>query len=49
MFAGPMFARLGIDGGISLLGGLTVLCIFGIYAMYYCGASLRKRSKFAVS
>ncbi|TVY41383.1 Cycloheximide resistance protein [Lachnellula subtilissima] len=28
LFAGPMFSRLGVDGGVSLLGGLTVLCIF---------------------
>jgi DHA1 family multidrug resistance protein-like MFS transporter len=47
LFAGPMFDRLGIDGGVSLLGGLTVLCIFGIYGMYFWGAALRRRSKFA--
>ena len=47
LFAGPMFARLGIDGGVSLLAGLTVLCIFGIYVMYFGGASMRKRSRFA--
>jgi DHA1 family multidrug resistance protein-like MFS transporter len=47
LFAGPMFARLGIDGGISLLAGLTLLCIFGIYGMYFGGAALRKRSRFA--
>jgi DHA1 family multidrug resistance protein-like MFS transporter len=49
LFAGPMFARLGIDGGVSLLAGLTVLCIFGIFAMYYGGAALRRRSRFAGS
>ncbi|OCK82497.1 MFS general substrate transporter [Lepidopterella palustris CBS 459.81] len=49
LFAGPMFSRLGVDGGVSLLGGLTVLCIFGIYGMYFGGAILRRRSKFAVS
>jgi MFS transporter, DHA1 family, multidrug resistance protein len=48
LFAEPMFDRLGIHGGVSLLGGLTFLCIFGIYAMYFGGASLRKRSKFAI-
>jgi DHA1 family multidrug resistance protein-like MFS transporter len=47
LFAGPMFARLGIDGGVSLLAGLTLLCIFGIYGMYFGGAALRKRSRFA--
>jgi DHA1 family multidrug resistance protein-like MFS transporter len=49
LFAGPMFARLGIDGGVSLLAGLTVLCVFGIYGMYFGGASLRRRSRFAGS
>lgn len=48
LFAGPMFERLGVDGGVSLLGGLTVLCIFGIFGIYYGGAALRKGSKFAV-
>ena len=49
LFAGPMFARLHIDGGVSLLSGLTVVCIFGIFTMYFYGAKLRRRSKFAVS
>jgi len=49
LFAGPMFSRLGVDGGVSLLGGLTILCIFGIYGMYFGGSILRRRSKFAVS
>ncbi|TVY27618.1 Cycloheximide resistance protein [Lachnellula hyalina] len=49
LFAGPMFSRLGVDGGVSLFGGLTVLCIFGIFGIYYRGATLRKRSRFAVS
>jgi DHA1 family multidrug resistance protein-like MFS transporter len=43
-FAGPMFAKLDIDGGISCL---TVLCIFGICVMYFGGVKLRKRSRFA--
>jgi DHA1 family multidrug resistance protein-like MFS transporter len=47
LFAGPMFARLGIDGGVSLLAGLTLLGIFGIYGMYFGGATLRKGSRFA--
>jgi MFS transporter, DHA1 family, multidrug resistance protein len=34
LFAGPMFSRIGVHGDVSLLGGLTVLCIFGIYGMY---------------
>jgi hypothetical protein len=49
LFAGPMFSGLGVHGGVSLLGGLTVLCIFGIYGMYFGEAILRRRSKFTVS
>lgn len=43
----PMFTHLGVSGGASLLGGLNVVCIGGVYIMYYCGASLRARSRFA--
>lgn len=49
LYARPMFLNLGIPGGVSLLAGLTVLCIFGIYGIYFFGARLRRRSKFAVS
>ncbi|EXJ90107.1 hypothetical protein A1O3_03176 [Capronia epimyces CBS 606.96] len=49
LYARPMFDQLGVSGGVSLLGGLTVLCVFGIYGIYFFGANLRKRSKFAVS
>ncbi|OCL02965.1 MFS general substrate transporter [Glonium stellatum] len=49
LYARPMFLRLGIPGGVSLLGGLTILCIFGMYTIYFFGANLRRRSKFAVS
>lgn len=46
-FARPMFVNLGIGGGCSLLAGLMVLCIFGLYSLFYWGPSLRARSKFA--
>ncbi|EXJ87921.1 hypothetical protein A1O1_04848 [Capronia coronata CBS 617.96] len=49
LYARPMFARLGIAGGVSLLAGLTVLCTFGIYVLYFYGARLRRKSRFAVS
>ncbi|KAJ7194226.1 hypothetical protein GGX14DRAFT_378222 [Mycena pura] len=46
LFGTPMFAALGIGGGNSLLGGLTlVLGIpFPVY-LYYHGASIRAKSK----
>ncbi|KAM0263366.1 hypothetical protein ACHAQJ_001222 [Trichoderma viride] len=43
----PMFTHLGVPGGVSLLGGLNVVCIGGVYIMYYFGAKLRARSRFA--
>jgi DHA1 family multidrug resistance protein-like MFS transporter len=46
-FARPLFLTLGIGGGCSLLAGLMVLCIFGLYALYHFGPALRARSKFA--
>lgn len=48
LFSPPMFAALGISGGVSLLAGCSVLCIFGIYGIYIFGATLRKRSKFTI-
>ncbi|KAK9372089.1 uncharacterized protein V1513DRAFT_453525, partial [Lipomyces chichibuensis] len=48
VFARPMYLNLGIGKGISLLGGLSVLGIIGIYILYFYGANLRARSKFAL-
>ncbi|KAK4973691.1 hypothetical protein LTR42_005680 [Elasticomyces elasticus] len=47
LFAHPMFVGIGVPGGVSLLGGLTILCIGGVYFLYFFGANLRARSKFA--
>lgn len=49
LFSIPMFENLGIDWGVSLLGFLCCGCCVGIYFLYFFGASLRKRSKFAES
>ena len=49
MFARPLFINLGIGKGVSLLGGLSVMGIIGMFALYYKGASLRARSKFAMA
>ena len=48
IFAHPMYQNLGIGRGISILGGLCGGCVLGVWALWYWGASLRKRSKFAV-
>jgi DHA1 family multidrug resistance protein-like MFS transporter len=47
LFGRPLFINLGIGGGVSLLAGLTCLCIPGIVLLYIFGASLRAKSKFA--
>ena len=49
LFAHPLFANLGVARGTSLLGGLSVIGIVGIWLLYYYGARLRALSKFAVS
>ncbi|KAF2098262.1 multdrug transfer [Rhizodiscina lignyota] len=43
----PLYDNLGVARGVTLLGGLTVGCIAGIFALWFYGASLRARSKFA--
>jgi len=47
LFSRPMFLKLGVDGGVGLLAGLTVICIAGIYILFWYGDKLRARSRFA--
>ncbi len=47
LFARPLYINLGIGPGVSLLAGLTCGCVGGIFALYYYGAALRARSRFA--
>lgn len=49
LFSLPMYGNLGVAKGTSLLGGLSVIGIVGIWWLYYNGARLRSLSKFAVS
>ena len=49
MFARPLFINLGVDKGVSLLGGLSVIGIIGMYLLWIYGAWLRAKSKFAVA
>lgn len=49
LFSGLMFRNLGVAKGCTLLGGLTVGCTVCFYLLYFYGADLRKRSKFAVN
>jgi MFS transporter, DHA1 family, multidrug resistance protein len=48
-FARPLFLNLGVDKGVTLLGGVSVIGIFGTAAIYMFGKKLRARSKFAES
>ncbi|KAH7136509.1 major facilitator superfamily domain-containing protein [Dactylonectria macrodidyma] len=47
IFAHPLFNNLGVAKGTSLLGGLSVIGIIGIWALYFYGGKLRSLSKFA--
>ncbi|KAJ5594760.1 major facilitator superfamily domain-containing protein [Penicillium hispanicum] len=49
LFAHPLFGNLGIARGVSLLGGLSVIGIIGVWLLYFYGARLRALSKFAQS
>jgi DHA1 family multidrug resistance protein-like MFS transporter len=49
LFARPLFINLGVAKGVSVLGGLSVIGIFGMFGLWIFGANLRARSKFAIS
>ncbi|KIW12473.1 hypothetical protein PV08_09750 [Exophiala spinifera] len=46
-FSRPLFHNLGVGRGVSLLAGLTVGGIIGIFVLWKFGATLRARSRFA--
>ncbi|SCV38501.1 related to FLR1-Putative H+ antiporter regulated by yAP-1 and involved in multidrug resistance [Fusarium fujikuroi] len=47
LFAHPLYKNLGFARGTSLLGGLSVIGIFGMWILFFYGAKLRALSKFA--
>ncbi|WYZ46256.1 hypothetical protein EsH8_IX_000481 [Colletotrichum jinshuiense] len=47
LFARPLYTNLGVARGTSLLGGLSTIGIVGIWLLYFYGAKLRSKSKFA--
>ncbi|KAI1397544.1 MFS general substrate transporter [Hypoxylon fuscum] len=49
LFSTPMYQTLGVGGGVSLLGGLSVLCAGGMVFLWRYGDRLRVRSRFAQS
>lgn len=46
IFSRPLYLNLGVGRGSTLLAGLTIGCVVGIYLLFWFGESLRKRSKF---
>jgi DHA1 family multidrug resistance protein-like MFS transporter len=49
LFARPLFINLGIAKGVSVLGGLSVIGIFGMFGLWTFGMKMRARSKFAIA
>ena len=49
IYAHPLNVNLGIGKGISVLGGLLVVGVIGMWALWLLGAKLRAKSKFAMS
>jgi MFS transporter, DHA1 family, multidrug resistance protein len=48
LFSRPLYGNLGVARGTSLLGGLSMIGIIGIWLLYFYGAKLRSLSKFAI-
>lgn len=48
LFSRAMYLNLGVAKGVTLLAGLSVLGIIGMFVLYLYGANLRRRSKFAL-
>ena len=46
-FSTPLFYNLGVGPGVSLLAGLTVMGVIGVWILWIFGDKLRARSKFA--
>lgn len=49
LFARPLFINLGVSRGVSVLAGLSVIGILGMFILWVFGARLRARSKFAIA
>ncbi|RMJ05265.1 hypothetical protein CDV36_014069 [Fusarium kuroshium] len=46
LWSKPLYHRLGVGGGSSLLGGLCIFGVAGIFILYRSGATLRMKSSF---
>jgi hypothetical protein len=45
----PMYKNLGTHVTLSILGGISAIIVPIPYLLYFFGAKLRKRSKYAIS
>lgn len=48
LWSRPLYENLGISRGSSLIAGVCVLGILGIFALFHYGARLRARSRFTI-
>lgn len=48
MFGRPLYLNLGIGRGVTVLAGCSTLGIFGMFFLYFYGATLRAKSRFTV-
>lgn len=49
LYGRPLYANMGVARGCSLMGGLSVLGVFGYWGLYRYGSVLREKSKFTAS
>lgn len=49
IYGHPLYVNLGIGPGVSLLAGIAACGVVGVWCLWYFGAKLRARSKFALS
>lgn len=49
LYAPFMFQGLGIAGGVAFSAAMTILCYVGLFILYFYGATLRAKSRFAIS
>ncbi|KAH6721073.1 multidrug transporter [Leptodontidium sp. MPI-SDFR-AT-0119] len=48
LFGRPLFVNLGIGEGVSVLGGLSVIGIIGMWGLWVYGAKLRSKNQFNI-
>jgi DHA1 family multidrug resistance protein-like MFS transporter len=48
-FGVPLYGNLGVARGVSILGGLSIFGVAGLWFIYWKGASLRAQSRFVTA